>query len=256
MLQKDKSEGNVASNYGPITCLPLIKKLLAGVIADQIYAHLGQEKLLQEEQKGCRKGSRETSDLLYIDRALIKEVTSRNKNLAMTYTDCKKAYDLVPHSCIIEYLDLFGVAENIKSLLLNSMEEWKVMLCSEKSGLDDAEIKQDICPGDSLSPLVFILVLIPLCLILRKAKAAYELSERKEKINNLLFLDNLKVYGRNEKGFDSLVKTVCVFSEDMGMEVGIEMCAMLVMKKGKIVKPVGIKLPDGKVIKSLQKAES
>ena len=27
-------------------------KLLTGVIADQIYAHLGQEKLLPEEQKG------------------------------------------------------------------------------------------------------------------------------------------------------------------------------------------------------------
>ena len=33
-------------------------KLLAGVIADQIYTHLDQEKLLLEEQKGCRKSSR------------------------------------------------------------------------------------------------------------------------------------------------------------------------------------------------------
>ena len=30
-------------------------KLLTGVIADQIYAHLDQEKLLPEEQKACRK---------------------------------------------------------------------------------------------------------------------------------------------------------------------------------------------------------
>ena len=36
---------------------------------------------------------------------------------------------MVPHSWIIEYLDLSGVAENIKSLLVNSMEKWKVMLC-------------------------------------------------------------------------------------------------------------------------------
>ena len=74
LLQKDKSKGNVASNYRPITCLPLIWKLLTGAIADQIYAHLDQEKLLPEEQKGCRKGSRGTNDLLYIDRAVIKEV--------------------------------------------------------------------------------------------------------------------------------------------------------------------------------------
>ena len=47
-------------------------KLLKGVIADQIYAHLDQEKLLPEEQKRCRKDSRGTNDLLYIDRAVIK----------------------------------------------------------------------------------------------------------------------------------------------------------------------------------------
>ena len=77
MLQKDKNKGNVASNYRPITCLPLMWKLLTGVIADQIYTHLDQEKLLPEEQKGCRKGSRGTNDLLYIDWATIKEVKSR-----------------------------------------------------------------------------------------------------------------------------------------------------------------------------------
>ena len=60
LLQKDKSKGNVVSNYRPITCLPLMWKLLTGLIADQIYAHLDQEKLLPEELKGCRKGSRGT----------------------------------------------------------------------------------------------------------------------------------------------------------------------------------------------------
>ena len=55
MLQKDKRKGNVASNYRPTTSLPLMWKLLTGVIADQIYAHLDQKKLLPEEQKGCGK---------------------------------------------------------------------------------------------------------------------------------------------------------------------------------------------------------
>ena len=52
-------------------------KLLTVVIANQIYTHLNQEKLLPEEQKGCRKGSRGTNNLLYIDRAVIKEVKSK-----------------------------------------------------------------------------------------------------------------------------------------------------------------------------------
>ena len=69
-------------------------------------------------------------------------------------------------------------------------------------------------------------------------------------------MDDLKSYSQSEKRLDSLVQTVSCFSEDMGIEFGIEKCATLVMEKGKIVKSVGIELPDDKVIKSLQKGES
>ena len=41
-------------------------------------------------------------------------------------------------------------------------------------------------------------------------------------------MDYLKLYSQSEKGFDSLVQTVRVFSEDIGIEFGIEKCAMLV----------------------------
>ena len=114
-------------------------------------------------------------------------------------------------------LNLFGVAENINSLLVNSMERWKVMLCSGNSELGEVKIKRGIIQGDSLSPLVFVLALIPLRLILRKAKVAYEFSESKEKINHLLFMDDLKLYIRSEEELGSLLQAVCAFSEDIGM---------------------------------------
>ena len=103
---------------------------------------------------------------------------------------------------------------------------------------------------------MFVLALIPLSLVLRNAKAAYEFSGSKEKINHLLFMDDLKLYSRNEKELDSFVWTIHIFSKDVGMEFGIEKSAMLVIEKGKIVKSVGIELPDGKVIKSIQEDES
>ena len=99
---------------------------------------------------------------------------------------------------------------------------------------------------------MFVLALILLSLIFRKAKPGYEFSESKEKINHLLFMDDLKLDSRSEKGLDSLVQTVRVLSEDIGMEFGIEKCAMLLMGKGQIVKSVGMELSDDKVIKSLQ----
>ena len=63
------------------------------------------------------------------------------------------------------------------------------------------------------------------------------------------------MYSRSEKGLDSLVQTVSVLSKAIGMELGIEKCAMLVTEKGKILKSVGIELPDCKVIKLLQDGE-
>ena len=42
-------------------------------------------------------------------------------------------------------------------------------------------------------------------------------------------MDDLKLYSGSEKGLDSLVQIARVFSEDIGMEFGIEKYAMLVM---------------------------
>ena len=63
-----------------------------------------------------------------------------------------------------------------------------------------------------------VLALIPLSLILRKVKAAFEFSESKEKINHLLFMGGLKLYSRSEKGLDLLVQTACAFSGNIGMD--------------------------------------
>ena len=142
-------------------------------------------------------------------------------------------------------------AENIKTLLLKSMEKWRVMLCAGNSELGEIDVKQGVFQGGSSSPLVFALALIPLSLILRKAKATYEFSGSKENIDHLSFMDDLKLYSRMEKGLDSLVQTLRVFSEDKGLEFGKEKFTMLVIEKGMI-----LEVPDGKVIKSLHEGES
>ena len=62
LIQKDRSKGTVASNYRPITCLPLAWKLLRGLFYDEIYRYLEGQDLLPEEQKGCHRKSKGTGD--------------------------------------------------------------------------------------------------------------------------------------------------------------------------------------------------
>ena len=87
-----------------------------------VQPHLDEKGILPEEQRGCRKKLRRTSDELFIDRAIMKEVKFRNKNLAMGWIDNKKAYDRIPPSWNMECLKMFGIAEDTKRLFCNSME--------------------------------------------------------------------------------------------------------------------------------------
>ena len=64
LLQKDKSKGNIASNYRPLTCLSLMCNFLLVVITDQICGYLDKHKLSPEDQKGCKKRSKRNNGLL------------------------------------------------------------------------------------------------------------------------------------------------------------------------------------------------
>lgn len=93
--------------------------------------------------------------------------------------------------------------------------------------------------------------MLPLSSVLNKSAAGYQLSKEEGKVTRLLFMDDLKLYGSNEKEINSLVHTVRVFSSDIGIDFGIEKCAVVVMKRGKLDKSEGIRLSDGRIIRSI-----
>ena len=80
------------------------------------------------------------------------------------------------------------------------------------------KISRGISQDDSLSPLLFVLVVILTTLVLRQTKVSYELKKGGKKINHLVFMDDLKLFAKNEDQVDSLVNIVRNFSEDIKME--------------------------------------
>ena len=130
LFQKDPGKGNPVDNYQPISCLPLIWKLITGMIPNSIYEYVEIYNLLPVEQKGCRKNSRETKDQLLIDKMLLNDCKKRHTNLGMAWIDYKKAYDMIPHSWILESLGLVEVAENIVEFIRKSMKNWNTNLTS------------------------------------------------------------------------------------------------------------------------------
>ena len=130
------------------------------------------ENLLPEEQQGCRRKSRGTKDQLLIDKTILKDCRKRRTNLAMAWIDYRKAYDFVPHSWILECLDMLGIADNVRSFLEKSMKKWKLLLNSNGSNLCEIDVNRGIFQGDRLSPLIFVILMTHLSLLLRKVKAS------------------------------------------------------------------------------------
>ena len=103
-----------------------------------------------------------------------------------------------PRSWIAEFLKMFG-PENFKTLLVINMQKRRVMVCTGNSKIDEVDIGRGISQGTALSTLVFVLGVNTLSMILRTVQAAYEFSESKEKIDRLLFMNDLKLFSRSEK---------------------------------------------------------
>ena len=174
------SLARIQRNFRPITCLPLMWKLFAGIISDSLYEYLDSSGILPVEQKGCRRYSRGTKDQLLIDKLIIKNCKRRKTNLSMASIDYKKAYDMIPHSWILECLKMVGVDEKVVTMLENSMGQWEVMLTADGNTLANVNVRRGIFQGDSLSPLLFVISLIPLSLILRKCNAQCRLGKDNE----------------------------------------------------------------------------
>ena len=86
-----------------------------------------------------------------------------------------------------------------------------------------------------------------------KKNAGYQVGKgQQKKINHLLSMDNLKLYGNSEKEAERLRNTIRIFLKDIAMEFGISMCAIVIMKGGKPDSGSGMELSSGEVIPELE----
>ena len=102
------------------------------------------------------------------------------------------------------------------------MKNWKTQLTltHESSTLmsDNINIKRGIFQGDSLSPLLFCISLIPLSLELNYSGYGHKIGT--DQITHLFYMDDLKLYARDDSELEGLLRIVKGFSDDIGMEFG------------------------------------
>lgn len=207
------------------------------------------------EQNGCKRKGRGSKELLIIDNMLTKQAKKKLKNISMAWIDYQKAFDSVPHSWLIEVLKIYKVNPQVIALLQYLMSTWRTTL-TVRGGTatyktTDVEIRRGIFQGDSLSPLWFCLALNILSRMLNRSAYAYSINDQ-AKLTHLFYMDDLKLYARGRKQLEGLLELVRKFSEDIGMSFGLEKCATVNVKRGKMSEEENIVLSDGREVASLR----
>ena len=84
--------------------------------------------------------------------------------------------------------------------------------------------------------------MMPLNYIHRKCTGGFKFTKSQEKINHLMYMDDKKVFAKNERKLETLIRTIRIYCQDLGIEFSCEKCAMIVRKFWKRETMAGIKL--------------
>ena len=92
---------------------------------------------------------------------------------------------------------MYKISDEVINFIEKIMKTRRVYLTAE------AKIQKGIFQGNALSPLLFIIMMMSLNYILRKCTAGYEVSKSQEKINHLMFMDDIKMFAKKWKRIEN-----------------------------------------------------
>ena len=93
LLPKTEDLSN-EKNYGPIICLNTCYKIFTVKIGNYMKEHAERNNIWGRSQLGTCSEVLRNVDQLIIDNAIMDEVRSQQRNLAVAFYDYQKAYDM------------------------------------------------------------------------------------------------------------------------------------------------------------------
>ena len=143
-----------------------------------------------------------------------------------------------PTTWIIEYLEMYKILNKVINFIRNARENLKWKLAADAETIAEMKTQKGILQGNSLLLLLFLRAIMPHNNILRKSTKGYKYTKSLEKVNHLIYKDDIKLFAtppkKKQKKRKRTRKTV-VNNKNIQprMEFCIEKCTMLTMKSEK-----------------------
>lgn len=263
VLLPKKGDLSDPKNYRPITCLNTVYKLFTTVLNNRVTKTVDPVWRQIVEQRGCKSGVSGCKENLLIDRCVCQDSIQYKRNLSMAWLDYKKAFDSTSHELICLLLRCLQIHPNIVGCIEELMTLWKTRF-TIRAGRREIrtnwiKFQRGVFQGDSMSPLLFCISLLPLSVALRASRGYMcgPPSNRVHKVTHLLYLDDLKLFANSEDQLQRSLNITGTYTRDVGMDFGLDKCAVVHLHRGRSVDiNTDAQLVDGSVIRHLGAEET
>lgn len=228
-----KGEQTHCENYRAICLAQTIYKLYTRILENRLRRCV--ECKLEEEQAAFRP-KRQTNDNIFIIRNIIERKIGEGGEMYLTFIDLKSAFDAIDRREVWRTLEEMEVPNALVRAIRSvyNTVRARVQIAGRKS--EEFIMKNGIKQGDSLSPLLFILIMDKL---IKQTKTQTEhlntLIGYKDlepvKISSLLYADDVVLIGSSKNKMQKLVNIWTKEIETLKMEINIDKTKVMIINE-------------------------
>ena len=162
LLKKTGLDPTVLSNFRPISKLPLLSKILEKVVSEQLSLFLDQGNIHETFQSGFRKLHSTETALLKVSSDIMMSADS-GKCTVLVLLDLSSAFDTVDHQILLRRLrDEVGLSGSVLHWFSSYLSGRSFSVTVNQIRSESADLLCGVPQGSVLSPVLFLLYLIPL----------------------------------------------------------------------------------------------
>ena len=221
------------ANYRPITLTATICKVFHSIIAAWLEKALTTNNIIQTTvQKGFLLGiSGAIEHDLVLDAALA-EARRLRKNFFMVLVDLKNGFGSAPHTRIQWALRRFGIPQWVHDYVGNFYSHIATKMTSKSWETDYLQVQRGVLQGDTLSPLLFLLIMQIALQALSTSCPDYGYTTADGSEHFLkCFADDLTIITKNPKRLQLAISKLQEITHWLGLEIKPSKCRSFGMGK-------------------------
>ena len=168
-IYKGKGSKAQCCNYRPISLTPVLCKIMERLVKQSLMTYLLSNNLLKDSQHGFLPGRSTLTCLLsYLES--VTHFLDSNQCIDVVYLDLAKAFDSVPHQCLLSKLQSYGIVNPVLAWIAAFLRDRKqcVQINSVRSSFK--RVCSGIPQGSVLGPLLFLIYVDDVDDVIHRAK--------------------------------------------------------------------------------------